>query len=88
MREYELRHDLKRSEVEGYQFPLGIEPISLPAPKQGYTLEYTPGDDGDPDTYAFHIVLSHDRLSAVIRDAFDFLPAEVVPIVEIGSRDA
>ncbi len=88
MREYELRHDLKRSEVEGYQFPLGIEPISLPAPKQGYTLEYTPGEDGDPDTYAFHIVISHDRLSAVIREAFEFLPEEVIPIVEIGSRDA
>ncbi len=88
MRDYELRRDIERSEVEGYKFPLGIEPISLPAPKQGYTLEYAPGEDGDPDTYAFHIVLSHDRLGAVIADAFELLPEEVVPIVEIGSRDA
>jgi len=88
MREYELRSDLTRSEVEGYKFPLGIEPISLPAPQQGYTLEYCPGEDGDPDTYAFHVVISHDRLGALIRDAFGFLPSEVTPIVEIGSRDA
>lgn len=88
MRDYEIRRDIERSEVEGYQFPLGIEPLSLPAPKQGYTLEYTPGEDGDPDTYAFHIVLSHDRLRAVIADAFELFPEEVVPIVEIGSRDA
>ncbi len=88
MREYELRDDLKRSEVEGYQFPLGIEPISMPAPKQGYILEYAPGEEDDPDTYAFHVVVSHDRLGALIHDAFEFLPNEVVPIVEIGSRDA
>ncbi len=88
MREFELRQDLKRAEIEGYKFPLGIEPVSLPAPKQGYTLEYTPGEDGDPDTYAFHVVVSHDRLRPIIRDALDLLPAEVVPIVEIGSRDA
>lgn len=88
MREYELRSDLTRSEVAGYKFPLGIEPISLPAPQQGYTLEYCPGEDGDPDTYAFHVVISHDRLGRLIREAFALLPAEVVPIIEIGSRDA
>lgn len=88
MREFELRTDLQRSEIEGYKFPLGIEPVSLPAPKQGYTLEYTPGEDPDPDTYAFHVVVSHDRLRPLILDAFELLPEEVVPIVEIGSRDA
>ena len=88
MREFELRGDLKRAEVEGYKFPLGIEPVSLPAPHQGYTLEYTPGEDGDPDTYAFHIVVSHDRLRPILREAFELLPSEVIPIVEIGSRDA
>jgi hypothetical protein len=88
MREFALRKDLTRAEIEGYKFPLGIEPVSLPAPKQGYTLEYTPGEDGDPDTYAFHVVVSHDRLKPLLADAFDLLPSEVVPIVEIGSRDA
>ncbi len=88
MREFQLRGDLQRAEIEGYKFPLGIEPVSLGAPKQGYTLEYTPGEEGDPDTYAFHVVVSHDRLIPIIADAFELLPAEVVPIVEIGSRDA
>ncbi|MSR28152.1 MAG: hypothetical protein EXS03_01060 [Phycisphaerales bacterium] len=88
MREFELRGDITRAEIEGYKFPLGIEPVSLPAPKQGFTLEYTPGEDGDPDTYAFHVVVSHDRLKPILEDAFELLPEEVVPIVEIGSRDA
>jgi hypothetical protein len=88
MREHKIRHDLPRAVVDGYALPLGIQPLDLPAPVQGYTLTYTPGEDGDPDTYAFHVVVSHDRLRPIIRDAFTLLPDDVVPIVEVGSRDA
>ena len=88
MREHKIRNDLDRAVVDGYALPLGIQPLALPAPAQGYTLTYTPGEEGDPDTYAFHVVVSHDRLRPLIRDAFSLLPDEVVPIVEVGSRDA
>ncbi len=57
-------------------------------PVQGYTLAYNEAEEDEPDSYAFHVVVSHERLRAVIRAAFDLLPDEVVPIVEIGSRDA
>ena len=55
---------------------------------QGYTLEFEPGEDDGPDTYAFHVVVSHERLKPIIDAAFALLPAEVTPIVEVGSRDA
>ncbi len=45
-------------------------------------------DPEEPDGYSFHVVVSHDRLRPLLRDALALLPEEVVPIVEIGSRDA
>ncbi|MSR18010.1 MAG: hypothetical protein EXS00_02390 [Phycisphaerales bacterium] len=88
MREFRLREDLTRAVVGSFALPLGIEPIDLPTPAQGYTLQYEPGEDGEPDSYSFHIVVSHDRLSGVIAAAFTLLTDEVLPVVEIGSRDA
>ncbi len=94
MDDFRLRTDLTRAIVDGFALPLGIQPIAglpgggLRAPTQGYTLTYTPGEEDDPDTYTFHIVVSHERLAELIHRAFGLLPEEVFAIVEIGSRDA
>lgn len=88
MRDFRLRSDLERSVVRGYALPLGIEASEIEPPVEGYTLAYTPGEEDEPDTYAFHIVVSHEKLRPLIHKAFDLLPDDVLPIVEIGSRDA
>jgi len=88
MRDFQLRTDLERHRVGDFLLPLGVEPTGLPEPVQGYTLEFEPGEDDGPDTYAFHVVVSHERLKPIIDAAFALLPAEVTPIVEVGSRDA
>jgi hypothetical protein len=88
MRNYKLRTDLKRAVIGSFALPLGIEPLNLPAPNQGYTLEFHEGEDGEPDGWSFHVVASHDRMVGLVREAFGLLPDEVSPIVEVGSRDA
>ena len=89
MRSYRLRTDLKRAVIDGYALPLGLTPGSITqAPQQGYTVEYVPGEEDEPDTYSFHIVVSHERLVPILHRMLDLLPDEVYGIVEIGSRDA
>jgi hypothetical protein len=88
MREFRIRNDLERQRVGSFQLPLGVEPEGLPEPVQGYTLTYQAGEDDEPDSYAFHVVVSHERLKEVIDATFGLLPEEVTPVVEIGSRDA
>ena len=88
MREYKIRNDLERAVIDGFALPLGIQPINLPSPNQGYTLEFHEGEDGDPDTFSFHIVTSHDRMLGLVREALGLLPEQVTPIMEVGSRDA
>ena len=92
VRDFRLRSDLKRAVIDGFALPLGIDPGSdlsrFKPPVQGYTVTYTPAQDDEPDTYAFHIVVSHERLAPVLHKAFELLPDEVFGIIEIGSRDA
>lgn len=88
MRSYRLRTDLRRASINGYAFPLGIDPHGLGAPEQGFTVSYNQARDDVPDTYAFHVVVSHERVKALLREAFKLLPEMVYGIVEIGSRDA
>ncbi len=88
MRKYRLRTDLDRAAVGDYALPLGMLPVSLPAPEQGYTLTYELGDDADASHYVFHVVVSHDRLKRVAQDALDLMPEEVTPVLEVSSRDA
>ncbi|MHC4946950.1 MAG: hypothetical protein ACYTG1_01620 [Planctomycetota bacterium] len=88
MRGFRLRDDLERVAIGGFALPLGIEPGSLAAPTVGFTLSYNTGHDDDPDTYTFHVVVSHERVAATVRRVFELLPEAVFPIVEIGSRDA
>jgi hypothetical protein len=91
MREFRIRTDIERAVVNGYALPLGLVPgssndVAVPAP--GYTVEFTPGEGDQPDTYLLHAVVSHDRLVPLVERTFGLLPPRVHPIVEIGSRDA
>ncbi|MFO0895049.1 MAG: hypothetical protein U0574_08885 [Phycisphaerales bacterium] len=88
MREIKLRQDLQRAVISGFALPLGIEPIGLKPPTQGYTVDYREGTGEEPDHYAFHVVASHERIRGLVREAFSLLPQEVTPIVEIDSTDA
>jgi hypothetical protein len=88
MRGFRIRSDLQRRVVGGYALPLGIDADDIQPPRQGYTLNYTQGEDDEPDTYAFHVVVSHERLGPIVHRAFELLPDQVYGIVEIGSRDA
>jgi len=88
MREFRLRKDLKRSVINGFALPLGIEPLDLRPPTQGYTVDYREGGGEGPDHYVFHVVASHERIRGLVREAFGLLPEEVTPIVEVDSTDA
>ena len=88
MRNYRIRHDLERDSLDGFDLPLGVVSADRRAPVQGYTLSYVPGEEDEPDSYAFHVVVTHPRVAPILHKAFELLPPEVVGIVEIGSRDA
>lgn len=76
--------------IDGFALPLGFAPAPgrLEAPVQGYTVSYVAGEEDEPDTYSFHVVVSHERIRTILHKAFDLLPPRVFGIVEIGSRDA
>ncbi len=69
MREFRLRTDLKRAVIDGFALPLGFIPgegAEAAAPTQGYTLEYTPGEADEPDSYSIYAVTSHEQLAPLI----------------------
>jgi hypothetical protein len=88
MRAFRLRSNLRRAVIDGYALPLGLVPRHVVAPTQGYTVEYAQGEEDEPDTYSFHIVVSHERLAPLLDRLFDLMPEHLYGILEIGSRDA
>jgi hypothetical protein len=88
MRDFRLSGTLERRALGSYQLPLGVAETSLKEPVQGYTTRFQEGTEEEPDTYVFHAVVSHERLRPLVDAAFNLLPKEVTPVVEIGSRDA
>jgi len=83
-----LRPDLERVRLGDFALPLGIDPVDRRPPEVGYTVSYNPGEEDDPDTYTFHIVVSHERLKALLARVFTLLPTTVWPIIEVDSYDA
>ena len=83
-----LRSGLQRVVIDGFALPLGIEPGDIQPPTQGFTIAYNSPQDEEPDTYTFHVVVSHERLAPILHAAFELLPEQVAGIVEISSRDA
>jgi len=86
--DFRIRQDIQRLTLGDYQLPLGVRETKLNVPTQGYTVRFQEGKGDDPDTFLFHAVVSHERLRPLIDAAFNLLPKEVTPVVEIGSRDA
>ena len=88
MKDYRFRSDLVRAVIDGFALPLGFEPGGYAAPQRGYTVSYNSGEEDDPDTYTFQVVVSCEDLPALCRRCFELLPDQVYAIIEIGSRDA
>lgn len=88
MRTFQLRNDLQRHSLSGFQLPLGLEPTEAIAPRQGYTVDFVEGDEDVPDTYRYAIACSFEKIAPLLRDLFELLPDEVYPLVEASSKDA
>ncbi|MBL9141000.1 MAG: hypothetical protein JNK53_03955, partial [Phycisphaerae bacterium] len=88
MRTFQLRSDLKRHSLSGFQLPLGLEPTEAIAPRQGFTVEFVEGEDEAPDTFRYAIACTFEKIAPLIRDLFELLPDEVYPLVEASSKDA
>ena len=88
MRNFRIRPDIERVKVGDFALPLGVARLDTPAPIEGFTIKFEPGEEGEPDSYAYQVVVSHDEVRAILHDLFELLPSEVSPVVEIGSVDA
>lgn len=88
MRNFRIRSDLKRVVIEDFALPLGVGRLDASPPTQGFTIKFEPGEDGEPDTYAYQVVVTHEQVRPVLHSLFELLPSEVNPLVEIGSVDA
>jgi hypothetical protein len=84
---------LKRHEIDGVAFPLGVYPVEEMKPRTGYTLHFEPADgtDGDweewPDRYVFDAFVSATRVEPLCRMLFSLLPGRVYPILDVLGQD-
>jgi hypothetical protein len=91
---------VKRVEMNGFRFPLGVYPVETMEPKPGYRLEFEPADTGGsgfededfsdewPDRYVFDIVISAERVEPLFRQLVPLLPGRVYPILDFIGHDA
>jgi hypothetical protein len=86
---------LERVRVGEMTFPLGAIPVEALEPRQGYAVLFEPADgdnEGDweewPDRYVFDIVITVDRLEALVRHLVGLLPGRIYPILDILGVDA
>lgn len=94
---------IERVVVDGFHFPLGVYPVETMTPKQGYSMDFEPADGGGesggsdeaddhweewPDRYMFDVVISSDRLEALVRALLWIMPGRVYPILDILGQDA
>jgi hypothetical protein len=89
---------IKRVEINGFSFPLGVYPVEEMAPRPGYTMTFEPADgpegqpDGEweewPDRYVFDILISATRVEPLCRALFSILPGRIFPILDVLGRDA
>tara|TARA_R110000744_G_scaffold120223_4_gene224035 strand:- start:3637 stop:4674 length:1038 start_codon:yes stop_codon:yes gene_type:complete len=89
---------IKRRAIKGFQFPLGVYPVEVMIPQEGYTSEFEPadGDDGMdgmdeveawPDRYVYDIVISTPRLEALWVQVFAMMPGRIYPILDYIGHD-
>ncbi|MBS0190484.1 MAG: hypothetical protein U0573_14455 [Phycisphaerales bacterium] len=90
---------IKRVEVDGFKFPLGVYPVEEMTPRAGYTMLFEPADGGEetetggeweewPDRYVFDIVVSAERVEPLCRMLFSLMPGRVYPILDVLGQDA
>lgn len=88
MRNFKIRSDLDRVAVGNFALPLGVGRLDASPPTEGFTIKFEAGEEGEPDTYAYQVVVSHEKVQPVLHALFELLPSAVNPVVEIGSVDA
>ncbi len=88
MAEVRLNSDLERAALGSFLLPLGLLPCSATPPQPGFTITYNTGEDEEPDTYTFQVVISLEKLPALLERAFSLLPDEISAILELDSQDA
>lgn len=86
---------LERVQVGAMLFPLGVYPVEPVDPTQGYSVEFEAADgaeDGSdleewPDRYVYDIVISIDRLPALLLQLLAMMPSRVYPILDFIGHD-
>ncbi|MEM9372344.1 MAG: hypothetical protein AAGA55_01755 [Planctomycetota bacterium] len=88
---------IRRKEIDGFGFPLGVYPVEPMQPLTGYTTDFEPADadeeqPGDweawPDRYVFDIVVPIDRVATLWDQLFALMPGRVFPILDFIGHDA
>ncbi|MBK7405007.1 MAG: hypothetical protein IPJ41_10330 [Phycisphaerales bacterium] len=87
--------ELTRHRIGDVAFPLGTYPVEDMVPIQGYSIEFEAADgdnEGEweewPDRYVLDIVITADRVEALVRHLLTLLPGRVYPILDVLGRDA
>ncbi|TVS06960.1 MAG: hypothetical protein EA423_05005 [Phycisphaerales bacterium] len=94
-----IDNSLTRLEVPGFRYPLGVFPTSELTPRPGFAVSFEPADGGEsaedgaeweewPDRYAYEVVVSSERLPAMVSSLLPLLPGRVYPILDVLGRDA
>lgn len=90
---------IRRVVVGSFQFPLGVYPVEEMAPRPGFSMHFEAADGGEerpdsdaeweewPDRYAFDIVISNERLPALVRSFFSLFDGRVYPILDVLGND-
>jgi len=93
---------LKRTEIEGFAFPLGVNPVEPLSPVPGFVQQFEAADgaepflsgpEGDeweewPDRFMFDVLAPAPRLASLVRTLLPLLPTRVYPILDVlGSDD-
>jgi hypothetical protein len=87
--------DLKNVQAAGLTFPLGVFPVEPLEPVAGYTMEFEAADgaeDGSdleewPDRYVLDILLSAERLPALVVQLIGLMPPRIYPILDFIGHD-
>jgi len=92
----EADESIKRKEVDGFGFALGVYPVEAMQPLPGYTSDFEPADadeeqPGDweawPDRYVYDIVVTVSRVAALWDQLFALMPGRVFPILDFIGHD-
>lgn len=86
---------LERVQIGTMQFPLGVYPVETIDPKPGYAMEFESADGADdgsdleewPDRYVFDVVITSEKLPALILQLLAVMPRRVYPILDFLGHD-